>query len=124
MAIGWHPYFAIPSGDRQQARLHIPASDMAEVNNYDDVFPTDNLIPLKGTKYDFTQPDGKPLGDIFLDDNFSHLTRSDGEVVVDSWMSPIRRPITGSISKVYRIGSRRFRFTRRLIDRWRPSKSN
>jgi aldose 1-epimerase len=83
MAIGWHPYFAIPSGDRQQARLHIPASDMAEVNNYDDVFPTGKLIPVKETKYDFTEPDGKPLGDIFLDDNFSHLTRTDGKVIVD-----------------------------------------
>jgi aldose 1-epimerase len=83
MAIGWHPYFAIPSGDRQQARLHIPASEMAEVNNYDDVFPTGKLIPVKATKYDFTEPDGKLLGDIFLDDNFSHLARTDGKVVVD-----------------------------------------
>ncbi len=24
LGIGWHPYFAFPSGDRQQARLHIP----------------------------------------------------------------------------------------------------
>ena len=27
MGIGWHPYFAIPSGDRTQARLHVPAED-------------------------------------------------------------------------------------------------
>jgi aldose 1-epimerase len=83
MGIGWHPYFAIPSGDRRQARLHIPSSELAEVNNYDDVFPTGKLIPVKGTKYDFTAPDGKPLGDIFMDDNFSRLTRTDGKVIVD-----------------------------------------
>jgi len=83
MAIGWHPYFAIPSGDRNQAHLRIPASDLAEVNNYDDVFPTGKLIPVKGTKYDFTEPGGKRLGDIFLDDNFSHLARADGKVTVD-----------------------------------------
>jgi galactose mutarotase-like enzyme len=83
MAIGWHPYFAIPSGDRRQAQLHIPASKLAEVNNYDDVFPTGNLSSVSGTRYDFTAPEGAPLKDIFLDDNFSQLTRTDGKVVVD-----------------------------------------
>src|ERR1700758_4978687 len=46
MSIGWHPYFAIPSGDRTQARLHIPAAMIALVNNYDDVFPTGKLVPV------------------------------------------------------------------------------
>ena len=82
MAIGWHPYFNIPSGDRKQARLHVPAEKMALVNNYDDVFPTGKLVPVKGTKYDFNPPDGVPLGDMFLDDNFSTLKRSGGDVVV------------------------------------------
>jgi galactose mutarotase-like enzyme len=83
MGIGWHPYFNIPSGDRKQARLHIPASQLAEVNNYDDVFPTGNLVEVKGTKYDFTPSAGNLLGDTFLDDNFSHLTREGGNLVVD-----------------------------------------
>src|SRR6201996_6412907 len=82
MSIGWHPYFAIPSGDRTQARLHIPAAMMALVNNYDDVFPTGKLVPVKGTKYDFNAPEGKPLDNMFLDDNFSKLTRTDGAVDV------------------------------------------
>jgi aldose 1-epimerase len=82
MAIGWHPYFAIPSGDRKQARLHVPGAETAEVNNYDDVFPTGKLVPVKGTKYDFTAPAGKPLEDIFLDDNWSKLTRTMGAVDV------------------------------------------
>jgi aldose 1-epimerase len=80
MSIGWHPYFAIPSGDRTQARLQIPAAMMALVNNYDDVFPTGKLLPVKGTKYDFNE--GKPLDNMFLDDNFSKLTRTDGAVDV------------------------------------------
>ena len=83
MAIGWHPYFAIPSGDRQQVRLHVPAAKLAKVNNYDDVFPTGQLVPVQGTEYDFNAPDGKPLGNMFLDDNFSMLKRTDGAVVVD-----------------------------------------
>ncbi len=83
ISIGWHPYFAIPSGDRTQARLHIPASKLAEVNNYDDVFPTGKLLPVAGTKYDFRSPAGVPLGNIFMDDNFADLNRTSGEVVVD-----------------------------------------
>ncbi len=83
MAIGWHPYFAIPSGDRTQARLHIPAAKLAEVNNYDDVFPTGKLVPVAGTKYDFNAPDGRPLDRDFLDDNFSQLNRTDGAVDVE-----------------------------------------
>ncbi len=82
MAIGWHPYFNIPSGDRSQARLHIPGSKLALVNNYDDVFPTGKLVPVAGTKYDYTAAGGKPLGQDFLDDNFSSLTRTDGAVDV------------------------------------------
>src|SRR5271163_853443 len=85
MAIGWHPYFAIPSGDRTQARIHIPAEKLALVNNYDDVFPTGKLVPVKtyeGGKYDYNAPDGKPLGQDFLDDNFSTLKRTNGNVDV------------------------------------------
>ncbi len=50
MAIGWHPYFAIPSGDRKQARLHVPAEKLALVNNYDDVFPTGKLVAVRPTR--------------------------------------------------------------------------
>ena len=82
MAIGWHPYFAIPSGDRTQARLEIPGDKLAEVNNYDDVFPTGKLKPVKGTVYDYTKADGVPLDNHFLDDNFSDLKRTDGKVDV------------------------------------------
>ena len=78
MSIGWHPYFEIPSGHRAQARVHIPASMMALVNNYGDAFPTGQLKPVKGTEYDYNAPDGVALDDHFLDDNFSHLQRTQG----------------------------------------------
>lgn len=83
MSIGWHPYFNIPSGDRTQARLHLPAAKLAEVNNYDDVFPTGKLVPVAGAKYDFTAPEGRAFGDIYLDDNFSQLSRTGGKVRID-----------------------------------------
>jgi aldose 1-epimerase len=78
ISIGWHPYFQIPSGHRAQARLHIPASMMALVNNYGDAFPTGKLKPVKGTEYDYNAPGGVALDDRFLDDNFSHLQRTQG----------------------------------------------
>jgi galactose mutarotase-like enzyme len=83
MAIGWHPYFNIPSGQRDQVRLHIPAAQHVETNNLDDVFPTGQLTSVKGTPYDFTAPEGKPIGDAFYDDSFAGLTRTNGQVVVD-----------------------------------------
>jgi galactose mutarotase-like enzyme len=76
VAFAWHPYFNLPSGDRTQARLHIPGSNMAEVDGYDNVFPTGKILPVKDTPYDFQAPEGKPLGSQFLDDNFSHLSGS------------------------------------------------
>jgi aldose 1-epimerase len=82
VAIAWHPYFNLPSGDRKQAHLEIPASEMALVDNYDNVFPTGKIVPVKGTPYDFQAPGGKALGDQFMDDNFSHLTSKAGVVTV------------------------------------------
>lgn len=82
MGIGWHPYFVIPSGDRQQARLHLPSTTRAVMNNYDDTFTTGQRVPVKGTAYDFSAPDGRPLGSQYLDDNFSNLQyNSQGETV-------------------------------------------
>lgn len=82
VAIAWHPYFNIPSGDRTQARLHIPASNMAQVDNYDNVFPTGKILPVADTPYDFQAASGKALENQFLDDNFSHLSPAGGPIVV------------------------------------------
>jgi len=82
MAIGWHPYFTVPSQDRKQALLHVPGQQVAAINNYGDVFPTGDLQPVKGTKYDFSAAQGKALDDIYLDDNWSKLQRTNGAVDV------------------------------------------
>ena len=75
VGIGWHPYFAIPSGQRAQALLVIPARERALVTNYDDVFPTGKIEKVHGTKYDFSNLQGTALGDLFLDDCFFELNR-------------------------------------------------
>lgn len=81
IAIGWHPYFNLPSGDRTQARLHVPASMLAQVDNYDNVFPTGKLVPVSG-QYDLRAPAGKALAQNFYDDNWSHLDWTNGSVTV------------------------------------------
>ena len=73
MAIAWHPYFNLPSGDRAQARLSVPGDEVAQVDNYDNVFPTGKLLPVEGTKFDLRSIAGAPLGDLYFDDNWSHL---------------------------------------------------
>ncbi len=84
VGIGWHPYFALPSGRRQQARLHLPARQRVIVNDYDEVLPTGEVVPVAGTPYDFSMPGGRTLGDLYLDDCFVDLQRSAaGEAVAE-----------------------------------------
>ena len=73
IAIAWHPYFNLPSGDRTQVRVRIPASTMAEVDGYDNVFPTGKVLPVKGTRYDLQAPGGVALAHEFFDDNWNHI---------------------------------------------------
>lgn len=81
-AVGWHPYFRLPSGRREQVRLHIPARQRALVTNYDEVFPTGDVAPVSGTAYDFSMPGGAPLRQGMMDDCFLDLIRtSTGEAV-------------------------------------------
>ena len=84
LGIGWHPYFALPSGARAQARLRVPARERLVVNNYDDVLPTGEIAPVGGTAYDFSTLGGKPLGEMYLDDCFVGLEKcSTGETVAE-----------------------------------------
>lgn len=83
LGLGWHPYFALPSGDRRQARMKLAAGARAEVNDYDEVLPTGRLLSLAGTPHDFSGPDGAALDELYLDDCFTGLARPDGRVSVE-----------------------------------------
>jgi aldose 1-epimerase len=83
MGIGWHPYFALPSGRREAARLRVPARRRALVNDADEVLPTGEVEAVAGTPYDFSKPGGRPLGDLRLDDCFVDLETAAGEVVTE-----------------------------------------
>jgi galactose mutarotase-like enzyme len=83
MAIAWHPYFNLPSGNRSQARLRIPASAVAEVDGYDNVFPTGRILPVAGTRFDLRAVGGKPLGAEYFDDNWNHIDWKGGAATVE-----------------------------------------
>lgn len=75
IGMGWHPYFAIPSGQREKARIRLPGRLRAETNNREDVFPTGKLIEVEGSGYDFL--DERALGAIFLDESYTDLMRDE-----------------------------------------------
>jgi aldose 1-epimerase len=84
LGLGWHPYFNLPSGNRQQARIHVPARARLPVNNYDEVLPTGKVETLVGTDFDFSVSGGRPLADTYLDDCFVYLEKnSAGEAVFE-----------------------------------------
>ncbi len=73
MGIGWHPRFAIPSGNRGQVLLRLPDALRAEVLDRRSGLPSGKLLPVAGTEYDFTGRNGARLGERSLDDSFVHL---------------------------------------------------
>lgn len=81
IGIGWHPYFVLPGDDRADVRLHIPSETRAIMNNYDDTFTTGQRIAVKGTAYDFSAPEGRPLGTQYLDDNYSNLLHNGDQAI-------------------------------------------
>jgi galactose mutarotase-like enzyme len=84
VGIGWHPYFTLPSGRREQTWMHLPARRRTLVNDYDEVLPTGEVVPVAGTPYDFSAPGGKQLGNLYFDDCFVDLERSGkGEAVAE-----------------------------------------
>ena len=88
MGIGWHPYFVLPSGERQQARLHLPSETRAIMNNYDDTFTTGKRMAVKGTPYDFSAPGGVALGTQYLDDSYSNLLYGANRTSVSEIVDP------------------------------------
>ncbi len=83
MAIGWHPYFNLPSGNRAQARVRIPASNLAEVDNYDNVFPTGKILPVDGNPVRPARCRRRGAGHEFFDDNWSNLDWKGGAATVE-----------------------------------------
>jgi aldose 1-epimerase len=84
MGMGWHPYLRILSGDRAQARVHLPASRYGVVDTIDGR-PTGELREVENTPYDYRSPAGAGLPDASTSVNFSRIERTAGSI--DAWLS-------------------------------------
>jgi aldose 1-epimerase len=90
MAIGWHPYLAIPSGDRNQAHVHIPGSMVTRLDTADGR-PTGDLDPVAGTPIGYTNAQGALLpNNTSISMNYSHLERTGEPGSVDAWLADPR----------------------------------
>jgi aldose 1-epimerase len=58
---GWHPFFAIPSGDRPNALLSIPSQTIMEVNRQSGL-PTGRMVSVAGSAMDLSRLGGAKLG--------------------------------------------------------------
>ena len=84
MGMGWHPFLRIVSGDRAQARVHLPAALYTVVDTIDGR-PTGELKPVEGTPKDYRSPQGATMPDASTSVNFSKLTRTGGSI--DAWLA-------------------------------------
>ena len=75
MGMGWHPFLRILSGDRAQARVHLPA-DLYGVVDTIEGRPTGELKPVEGTAKDYRSPQGATMPDASTSINFSKLERT------------------------------------------------
>jgi aldose 1-epimerase len=73
VGVGWHPRFAIRSGNRGATRLRVPGEMRAEMRDNGRDQPTGKLLPVAGTPYDFNVTGGAKLGTMSLDDTFVAL---------------------------------------------------
>jgi len=84
MGMGWHPYLRIVSGDRSQARVHLPASHYGIVDTIDGR-PTGELREVENTRNDYRSAAGALLPNASTSVNFSRIERTSGSI--DAWLS-------------------------------------
>ena len=70
--IGWHPFFAIPSGDRSNALLTVPSKTVTEVDRRSGL-PTGKMVSVANTLNDFSREQGVKLGSDSLSETYTNL---------------------------------------------------
>jgi aldose 1-epimerase len=75
--IGWHPFFAIPSGNRSEALLRIPSKSVMEVDHRTGL-PTGRSVPVNDTMSDFSHLTGTKLGVDNVSQTYTNLEQGVG----------------------------------------------
>lgn len=71
-AIGWHPYFSIPSGNRADAMLRVPSQSVMATDNRTGL-PNGKMTPVDDTARDFSRAGGTRMGSVSLDETYTNL---------------------------------------------------
>lgn len=70
--VGWHPFFAIPSGNRSEALLRVPSQNVMEANRQTGL-PTGRMVSVAGAINDFSRAGGTRLGTDGLNETYTNL---------------------------------------------------
>lgn len=70
--VGWHPFLAIPSGDRADALLSIPSQTVMEMNQQSGK-PTGHMVNVGGKAQDYSKTSGTKLGTTPLSATYTNL---------------------------------------------------
>jgi len=85
---GWHPYFAIPSGDRANALLTIPSTNVVEVNRHTGL-PTGKTVAIDNAPINFMHAAGSKLGTAAIDETYVDLQSG---ILADGPIAQLRDP--------------------------------
>jgi len=75
--VGWHPFFAIPSGNRAEALLSVPSQTIMDVNKQSGT-PTGRILTITGKQQDFSRSSGTRLGLTPLNETYTTLLSGEG----------------------------------------------
>ncbi len=82
VGMGWHPMFAVPSGNRADAILKVPSSTMVGMNRTTGL-PTGKLVSADGAAAEFSRPGGAKLGTQDVDATYAQLRTGGGQAVAE-----------------------------------------
>jgi aldose 1-epimerase len=103
--IGWHPLFAIPSGNRADALLRIPSQTTIEIDRRSGM-PTGKTMEVGDTISDFSRAGGTRLGMDSLNQTYANLKSNEGSGPVAELSDPAYNfklsviPLTASITNM------------------------
>ena len=72
---GWHPYFAIPSGQRPEVQLALPSDEVDKIDRATGL-PTGQPTTVTGSPLDFREDHGMRLGSTDVDETYVNLQKN------------------------------------------------
>ena len=85
--VGWHPFFAIPSGNRAEATLSVPSQTVMEVNKQSGL-PTGRMVSVANSAQDLSKVGGVKLGTAPISATYTSLLSGAGSGPVAELSDP------------------------------------